>query len=204
MNELTIDFKPTEKFRRSQMLGHLMPGVLLLLTGIESLLSDETQHIWNPWLNTITGSSVLAAITYEFKFAKKDSHALISWIDIFAGIALGVEGINHLHPGRWFQPGILYILLGCFTITRGILHTKIPHVRKIFFREAGFSVNTRVFNRLSLEWNTISVVRYENPKIFITTKNGKSHIINLRRVENKEEVWITLNKYLAIKGIERE
>ena len=201
MNELTIDFKPTEKFRRSQMLGHLMPGVLLLLAGIESLLSDEAQHIWNPWLNIIAGGSVLTAIIYEFKFAKKNSRALVSWIDIFAGIVLGVEGINHLHPGRWFQPGILYILLGCFTITRGILHTKIPHVRKIIFREAGFSVNTRVFNRLSLEWNAISAVEYNDPKIYVTTKRGKTHTINLRRVENKEEVVTALKRYAALKGI---
>ena len=141
---------------------------------------------------------------YELKVSKKEEHAIVSWIDIFAGIVLIVEGINHLHTVRWFQPGTLYIMLGCFTITRGILHTKIPRVRNITFNERGFTAKPTGLIKFSLEWNTLSVVRYENPKVFFTTKTGKTHIMNLRRVENKEEVMTALNKYLAMKAIVKE
>jgi hypothetical protein len=201
MNELTIHFKPTEKFRRAQMLGHFMPGVLLVLSGLEYLLSDESGHVWSPWLNIIAGSLVITTIIYEFRFAKKDSHVLINWVDIFAGIVLGVEGINHLHPGKWFQPGTLYIMLGCFTLGKGILHAKIPQIRKITFSDMGFSAKTTPLTKFSIEWNALSDVHYENPKIFLTTKTGKTHIINLRRVENQEEVVIALKRYVALKGI---
>jgi hypothetical protein len=198
MNEITIHLKPTERFRRTQMLNHALPGVVLFVTGLATLLGDDSNHTWNPWLNIFAGSAVIATIVYEFKFVKQGTHKLVDWVDIFAGIVLNVEGINHLHPGKWFQPGVLYILIGMATIVKGILHSKVPQVRRITFDDKGFSAQSSLFRKLELRWENLSAGYIEGTKIRLATKDAKLHTINLRRVENKEEVFSAFNKRLVL------
>ena len=45
MNESTIYLKPTRRQKLAQSFGHVLPGVVLLAAGVESLFKGETGHL---------------------------------------------------------------------------------------------------------------------------------------------------------------
>ena len=187
MNEKIIILKPTPARKRALMVNDALPGVLLLINGLGAL-GEESSNTVLTYLNIAAGVAVIVALVYEWKRGNSESHRIVSWFDVIAGMVLIVEAINRHHPGRWFQPAIFYFLIGVLTIVRGLFHSRFPSFRRLVLDEKGFVLRTSPFRRLKLNWDEVDSVSLEGMILSVKIKNGKTHTISLRRVENREEI----------------
>jgi hypothetical protein len=195
MNKTTIYLKPTPARKRALMINDALPGIILLINGI-AYWGDQSAHGKYALINIIVGIAVIIAFRFELKTGK---HKVVNWFDIIAGIVLIVEGINKHHPDKIFQPALFYFLLGIIIITRGIFHSRFPSIRKLIYDDSGFTLRPNPLRGYKLTWKEITSLEMIKTTIYINTQAGKSHKVNLRRVENRNEIFETMNKYTANK-----
>lgn len=199
MNTQTIYLQPTKFRKKVEMINHLLPGIILVINGFSSLYNPEEIHLFSPYLNIASGTAVILAGMYELRFAKHENHTVVSWIDIFAGIMLITEALNHYHSGKIFQPAFLYLLLGIFTILKGVYHTKFPKIRRITFTDEGFMARTSKFHKLRLTWKEITSIRVDATSIQMVTTNGRNRIFNMKRIENTNDIIAMFRTYASDK-----
>lgn len=188
MPENTIYFHPTKKVKFARAFNHLVPGILLLLMGIENLSHGESEHLVFALLGIGFGAALIIAFIRDMR---QTSHAAlhgVHWFDVFAGIVIGLEAWHKYKPEKGFQPATLLFIVGMLTFLLGIFHGKLNAIRRLTCAESGFLARTSLFHKLELTWKNIAAVQTANDSIQIITANGENHKINLRRVENKNEV----------------
>jgi uncharacterized membrane protein YobD (UPF0266 family) len=184
------------------MLNHLLPGVILLLSGIGVLMGDESEHIRLPWLNILVGLAALVIIIYEFRFSHSEKHTIVNWVDIVAGFVLLLEGINHYHPNKIFQPALFYIIIAVATCGMGIFHARIARLWRLEIDETGFFIRLSPFKKVKMKWADISSMKFGDSSINIVTTGNRRARIPLRQIDNKEEVTGIFKKMLNRKKIE--
>ncbi|MBL0063250.1 MAG: hypothetical protein IPP40_17655, partial [bacterium] len=151
MAERTLKLNLTEGARRGQMMYHSMPGIMLIVYGVSALLEGHSEHLWVDVLGIVAGAALLISLKRELK-SKGHSHSRVAWFDVLAGIAVIIEGYHKLHPGRWFQPGTLLMLVGLMFILIGIFHEKINGFRILTCNDNGFTIRTRLIRSFSGQW----------------------------------------------------
>ncbi|MFI5250870.1 MAG: hypothetical protein ACHQQQ_00435 [Bacteroidota bacterium] len=188
MNQQILFLKPTKRQQRARMLNHLIPGVLLLFTGVDELTGGRTEHISLPWLNIIIGLSATILIVYELKYSHKRKHSIVNYVDIVAGFILLLEGINHYHPNKFFQPALFYVIIALATILMGIFHHQMRNLHQLVQDDEGFTFRNSPFFKFRMRWKDIVAITIGDRLITLTTHDNRKHKINLRRIENREEI----------------
>lgn len=188
MPENTIYFQPTQKVKFARAFNHLVPGVLLLLVGIESLSHGDSEHLVFALLGIGAGTALIISFIRDMRQTTYAKHHGAHWFDIFAGIVIGLEAWHKYKPEKGFQPATLLFIVGVVTFLLGIFHGKLSQFACLTYDENGFLARTSPFHKLQLAWKDIAAVRAVNNAIQITTTNEERRKINLRRVENKKEV----------------
>ena len=201
MDNRVIFLQPTALRRKIEHFNHLLPAVLLIVGGYEALAGETHERMLSPWLNISVGIVLLFSVVYEMRKKKNGHDRFVNWMDIVAGLVLLTEGVNMYHPNKIFQPAYGYLLVGVFTIGKGIFHTKFPHGRKIVFRDDGFSARTSPFVRVRLSWENVSSITIDPTSIRFTIQKNRSRTLGLRRVENRNEVISAFVKQAQSLGI---
>ncbi len=181
----TIILKPTRFRRRALAVNHALPGVLLVLDGIGTLAEGRGEHLPLAAAGIIAGAAVLATVGRELAARVEAEHRTVGWIDVFAGIVLVVEGANHFHPDKGFQPAHLYALVGVATSLKGLFHARLARWRRITFDEAGITGRLSLFRSVRLRWSDVaSVVESGDRVLAVIGPDESRRTINLRGVEN--------------------
>jgi hypothetical protein len=192
----TLHLKLTERARRQQHMSHLSPALLLIFLGIDALLGGHSERLWLDLLGLIVGLALLIAFKREIS-SKGRHHSRIGWIDVIAGLVLIVEGLHKLHSGKWFQPGTVTMLLGVAVILIGLLHNRLPKLRRLTCTDEDFSLRTRPISSLALMWQEIEKIELKDLRLVLALKDGTQRTINLRRIENRAEAAEMLKTKLA-------
>jgi hypothetical protein len=182
----TLRLKLTERARRAQHLSHLSPAVLLILLGLEALMGIEHEHRVIALLGLAAGIALLIAMRHEFR-RKQHSHSRVGWFDVIAGVVIILEGAHMHHPGRWFQPGTLTMILGVIVVFVGIFHQRLPKLRRLVCTESGLLLRVRPFVWLSLPWEQVEGIELQNNRLVVQVAGGGLRTVNLRRIENRAE-----------------
>lgn len=188
MSENTIYFHPTKKVKFARAFNHLMPGVLLLLMGIESLSHGDTEHLVFALLGIGAGAALIISFIRDMRQTSHAGHHGVHWFDIFAGIVIGLEAWHKYKPEKGFQPATLLFIVGGLTFLLGLFHGKLSRFARLACNKNGFLARTTPFHKLQLAWKDIAAVQTADNAIQITMANGEARKISLRRVENKKEV----------------
>lgn len=180
------------------MFYHSIPGVLLIITGVSSLLSGHTEHLRIDVLGIVIGAALLVVLKRELK-SKHGSHSKVAWFEVLAGIVIVLEGFHKLHHDKsWFQPGTLMMAAGVAVFLLGLFHAKLPAFRKLTYTETGFKVRTRPIRSFSGRWKDIKSFALDGNKLVIEQKNGSTKKHTLRSIENRLDVLKILNEELAL------
>lgn len=196
MSERTLKLNLTEGARRGQMMYHSMPGIMLIVYGVSALLEGHSEHLWVDILGIVAGAALLISLRRELK-SKGHGHSRVAWFDVLAGIAVIIEGYHKLHPGKWFQPGSLLMLVGLMFILIGIFHEKINGFRLLTCTDKGFTIRTRLIRSFSGQWKDVKSFALEGNALVIQHKDNSTEKHGLRRIENKLEVLNVLNEELG-------
>jgi len=199
--EKVIPLVPTSAFRRRMMMNHAVPGLALLLLGVEALTGGGEAHVASGWLNIAAGGAVIVAIARELRKKSSGGHSLVAWVDILAGCVIIVEGVNHFHPNKGFQPAYLAWLTGVLTILLGIFHQKVSAVRRITLGEKAFSFRTRLLRRSFVSWNAVDSIQARGNGLEFQIKEGKRRSLSLRNVENARQIRDAFHDEAASRGI---
>jgi hypothetical protein len=188
MERQIVYLHPSKSRERALMLNHLLPGLLLLLTGIEVLMGDAEEHVPLPWLNIIVGLAALLYIIYEFRFSHHKKHTAVHWVDIIAGFVLLLEGINHYHPNKIFQPALFYSIIGVLTFLLGIFHNRVGHLRRLVTDGNGFMIRTSPIRKIEMQWRDIVSMSFGESTVDLVLSGNRKRRINLRKTGNKDEI----------------
>jgi hypothetical protein len=187
MPDQIIYLQASKRRQRAEKFNLFLAGMLLLLTGIDALLSSA-EHIAFPWLNVLVGSIILGSVVYELKLSKHTDRRVIKWIEIVAGLALMTEAVNHYHSGKFLQPALFYLLVGIVMCGKGIFHTRWPHFRRLSVDNTGFFLRTSPFKKIQHRWDELRSIRMNKKEIRIILKNGTDHAVSLRTTGNSGEI----------------
>jgi len=188
MPENTIYFQPTKKVKFARAFNHLVPGMLLLLIGIESLSHGDDEHLVFALLGIGAGAALIISFIRDMRQSAHAAPHGVHWFDIFAGIVIVLEAWHKYKPEKGFQPATLLFIVGVITFLIGIFHGKLSRFARLTCDENGFLVRTSPFHKLELAWKEVAAVQAANNAIQITTANDERCKISLRRVENKNAV----------------
>jgi len=178
------------------MMNHATPGVMLIVLGVSAILSGHAKHLWVDILGIVAGVTLIVSLKREWKHDAQ-GHSKVGWFDIIAGIVIFIEGYHKLHPGKWFQPGSLLMLVGVLTIVIGIFHHRITALRRLTCTGDGFTLRSRLISSFSGTWRDIQNFSLEGSSLVIERHDTSSSRHSLRRVENRLDVLKALNEELA-------
>jgi hypothetical protein len=194
MNESTIYLKPNKRMKFARSFGHVTPGIILVLSGLEGLASAGREHLWLALLSIAAGAAVVIAFIREMRHTRSDAPHGINWLDVFAGIVLFVEAAHRYSPEKGFQPAHGYAFAGLLTIALGIFHARLAALARITCTKEGVFARTAPFRSVKVAWEDIASPQITDSVITLNTKSGDSPKIDLRTVENKNEVIEFFNK----------
>jgi hypothetical protein len=201
MDGITVYLKPTKALRRRLLANHLMPGLVLVVNGVDALLGGERKSPALIFLNFFAGGLLFATVIYEMKKAGSQEHKAVGWVEIFAGAVLVVEGVNHFHPNKGFQPAVLYWAVGLATVLMGVFHSRVSRLRRAVLDETGSLIRTSPFHKLQMRWESVSSIDFDDSRMKVASKDGRVRKISLRMVENRAEVEVTFKGHAARNGI---
>ncbi len=176
------------KAKQRMKVNHLIPGATLLILGVEALGGGGDAHVYSAWLNIVVGGAVIVAVVRELRKRAPREHSVIGWVDAFAGCVIIVEGINHYHPHKGFQPAYLYWLAGLLTILLGVFHEKVSSVRRITFRKEALSIRTRLLRSFTISWDAIASIQFSRDALVLQTQDGGTLRLGLKNYENIEQI----------------
>lgn len=195
MNKDIIQLKPTLARKRRMMINDVLPGVILLINGISELI-EPSEHGNYAILNIIVGAAVIIAFRFELKHHSASEHKTIKWFDVIAGIVLMVEAGNRYHADKIFQPALFYFLIGTVGILRGVFQDQFPTFRKLACDDTGFILRLNPFRKYEMRWKEIAAIDMVDNTLQIKAVGDKLYNIPLQRVENRNEIFETIRKYL--------
>jgi hypothetical protein len=202
MEKTVIHFTPTLRARRARMLNDGLPGLLLLLTGLDGITSPGGEHYEIGWLNILVGGALIAVTVFEWRKNASVPETLINKMDLFAGVVLFVEGLNRYKPWKGFQPSYGYFFIGVLVAVKGLVHSKLPVVRRMVLDGEGVAARTSPVRKLSLRWTDISSIAIGDSAIEFQLREGRIRRLGLRRIENRAEVAAALTDAAGRNGIQ--
>jgi len=187
--------------QRTQVINDAIPGIILLFTGLGTLLDEGlTQNIM-PYIDIIVGIVVVRLAIEELH--SKHARKRFNWFDVSAGCVILIEAVNQYKPYKGFQPAYFYFLVGILTILRGIFAGKLPTFRKVTLNDEGIFVRTALLRSFSFSWSDLfRIDRSASALVFHST--GRARTLNLRRIENKNELLETIIGAAGERGIQVE
>jgi hypothetical protein len=187
MTKQVLPLRLTDRARRAQAMMHATPGLLLILTGLEGLLSGKSHRPWIDGLGILAGLLLVIMLRRELR-SKHATHTGVHWYDVIVGCVIILEGAHKLHKNEWFQPSTILMLVGVLMIVIGFFHHKLELLRRLEWDDERFCLHLRPLYRFSMKWSDLDSVKLDGTTLILTNKSKKTHSVNLRRIENRGEV----------------
>lgn len=200
----TLKLHPTRALKARLSATHAVPGLALVLIGLESLAGGaHGTHgpAWLPWVMVAAGAAVLASIAWELITHDPHHHAPVGWSEMFAGVMLVVEGLHVWHPRAGFQPAHAYGIAGALTFVLGLLHSRISGLRRLRSDDQGFAVRLTPRSRLDAAWDTLASVAREDDELVVTARDGGTRRLSLAQVDNRDEAFALLRAEATRHGV---
>jgi hypothetical protein len=185
----TIELRRSIKRQKAQLLNDIIPSLILLLTGIGTLLSGTNKNL--ALANIISGGLIVIFGSKEWRGLSREHHHRIQWYDVVSGGVMMLDAAMMYKPWKGFQPADLYFVMSVFLILKGFSVIKIKKIRKLKISDEGFTLRTNLFVRLQCSWRDVENVSMDGTSLVVLTREGEKKL-SLRRVENRNEVFEAL------------
>jgi hypothetical protein len=195
---IVVPLHRTQRQRRVMLINDLMPGVLVIMSGISMM--ESALHILIAVINILAGCSLLFFGIREWR-SESDEESGFNWVDIFGGVVMALDAAAMYKPWKGFQPAWLYILLSFVIVFRGFFPSLFPRLRKLRITREGFSIRFSPFSSFECSWRDVHAFSTEPDSFTVLFSDGRSRTFTPRSVENLAEVLETLDQYARLNGI---
>jgi len=185
----TIPLQRTARSQKLLLLNDMIPSLILLATGVGTLLSGTNTKL--AIANIVSGGLISVFGVREWRGLSKEHHHRIQWYDVVSGCVIMLDAVMMYKPWKGFQPADLYFALSLFLILKGFSVIKPKGIRLLKISEDGFSIRTGPFFGLRMEWKDVENVSMNGTSLVVSTHEGTKKI-SLRLVENRDEVYQAL------------
>jgi hypothetical protein len=96
------------------------------------------------------------------------------------------------------------MIAGAFIILKGFVASRFPKLRRIIFNETGFSARFSRFHQRRMNWDQVSSVRLGKTWVEITSSQGQTRKLKLRKFENRKEIQDQFSQWASRQGIKVE
>jgi hypothetical protein len=201
MTPTVIHLKPSKRIKRVQVVNDAIPGIIILYTGLSTLMQHGFSDAILPYISVAVGVVVVRSAIEELR--NDASHKKINWFDVSGGCVIMIEAVTRYNPHKAFQPAHLLILAGIVTILRGVFAERFPRLRRVELSEDGLFARTNRFHSMRLQWGDL--VRIERSTSTLTFLFGKkTSKLRLRQVENGADVMEKILEAARQRGIRVE
>ncbi len=194
----TIPLKQRAAVKRALVINDSLPGIVLLLSGLETLSNKGFTRDFIPYVSIVLGLFVIRWAIEELRHEAK--RRKVKWFDIVGGCAILIDAANRYNVHKGFQPAHLMIFIGLVTILRGIFAEKLPGFRRVVLKDDGIFARTSPFHSLSCSWSEVSKIECGPTSIVFILKNERKRL-NLKRAENRTEVVDRISETATARGI---
>jgi len=181
-----IGLRRSAKGEKVLLLNDMIPSLILLITGIGTLLSRANTSL--ALANIVSGGLILAVGARKWRALSKQYHQRIQWYDVVSGGVMLLDAAMMYKPWKGFQPADIYFALSIFLILKGLALIKPKDLRRLKISDEGFAIRTGPFFRLRCLWKDVETITMDDTSLVVLTPEGEKRI-SLRRVENKDEVY---------------
>jgi hypothetical protein len=201
MTSTVIHLIPSKRKRRFQVINDAIPGMIILYTGLETLMDHGFSHAILPYVSIAVGIMVIHSAIDELR--NKKSRREINWFDISGGCVIIIEAVNRYNPQKGFQPAHLLIFAGIVTILRGVFAERFPKLRLVKLSEEGLFARTNPFRSISFQWSDL--VRIDQSASALMFHLGQRALkLHLRQAGNREDVMEKILGAARARGIQVE
>ena len=195
---IVVSLKRTQHVRRVMLLNDLLPGIIVVLSGIS--LFESGLHFLVAAVNILAGCALLFFGIKEWR-SDPEEESGFNWVDIFGGIVVALDATAMYKPWKGFQPAWVNFLLAIAIVLRGFFPSLFPRLRKLRIDRNGFSIRFSPFSSYECVWSSIESLSTEPTSFTLHYQDGSSRSFSLNKVENRQEVLETLKKYAVEIGI---
>lgn len=174
-----------ERVLRTQALQHALVGFTLLLTGLDGLRRPEGSSLLAGF-EILSGLLLFLAAAREVRGRRHGGGAVVSIVDILAGVAATAEGLHRAHRGS-HALHFVYYALAAVMLLRGALHGRIAGIRRLELDPRGFMLRNSPFRSVRGRWRDLHDVRDTPEAIEFTLADGPPRRFSLSDLENAEE-----------------
>ena len=189
-----IVLRPTRRFMLAQRANHIVPAVTLLLAAIEGLGAGHHKSLWLTAAEVSVSVALLFVLIRDLRRGEAAPHARVSLFDVVAAAVIFLEAVHRYNPLKGFQPATMYFVIAAATLVLGLLHHRIAAVPRAELSDDGFSIRTRPFRPLRLEWRDVAAIERRGDVALVRTASGRTAKANLRACANRDEVFAALER----------
>jgi len=177
------------------LINDLVPAVVLLLTGVNSLKAGTVNSL--TFINLLSGGLVVIFGLREWRSLKQHERHKIQWYDLVSGIVLMLNAATMYKPGG-FQPAHLYFAASVLIILKALsIIEPISLFRRLTISNAGFTLKTGPFSWYRYSWNDVVDLEIRDHVLNITTSKGQRQI-SLKKIADTEEMNSALTSSLRM------
>ncbi len=181
---------------KARMVQHGLIGLILVMTGIESLDNAGGAHMLLSVLDILVGAAVAASVIREFRRSHTEKHSSVPWVDVFAASMLAIEGAHKLAEGnKHITIATCYFLLAVATVFIGIrLHHGFG-LRRIVLDDKRIFVRMSPFRSFAVNWDALDSVRISPAGLELVSEQDRRNTIDFSELTNGREVHDALYRY---------
>ena len=184
-----IELELSEKRKKALLLNDAYPALLLIYTGLDTILSGGNVSLSIG--NLAIGAVSLVFALHEWRSLGRNIHHRIQWFDVMSGVMMLTDAVTMYKPWKGFQPAWFYAAIAVFIILRGFSVIKTIGIRRLTITEEGFSIRTHFHSVLRCRWDEVKTISLLDHSLVVETTHG-TRSFSLRRVANKEELLAAL------------
>lgn len=201
MTSTVIHLIPSKQKQRFQVVNDAIPGIIILYTGLSTLMEHGFSHAILPYVSIVVGIVVVRSAIEELK--SNAVRRTLNWFDISGGCVILIEAATRYNPHKGFQPAHLLILAGIITILRGFFAERFPTLRRVELSAAGLFARTNLFHSISIQWSNLERIdQSDSALLFIVGQRTQK--LHLRRAGNRDEVIEKIIDAARARGIQVE
>ncbi len=192
-----IKLELSARRRKVLLLNDLIPALILLFTGLESLTEGTSSVLM--LANVILGGLMVIYFLREWRSLKAPSHGMIRWYDLISALVMMIDAGNMYKPLKGFQPAHLYFAASLLIILRGFSIIKpVPPFRRLIISDTGFTIKLSPFHTFRFAWEDVLDIEITDQVLRVITLKGKQEI-SLRKIAHTGEIRTELLSMLRAK-----
>ncbi len=198
---------PTRGLKARLAINHAWAAVALILTGAATLAGGDPHHGHGGWhlvvavLAILAGVAVLVAIARELATYDARHHAAVGWAEVFAGIMLVVEGLEHLKFTKFVQPALGYFVAGGLTLYIGLNLARFTGLRVLRLDDEGLFARITPLRWLRAAWSDVALLSTDARGMTIERVRGGRRRLDFGAVANRDEALAMLRLHAARNGV---